>query len=391
MTRSRWVLGVLGAVAGAGLLAAMPSLPVSAQSSAGLGAAMLLITAATLLSPVLIVPLVRVVAWPVRHTATGQLVREGTLTGVRRVAATAAPVLATVGITVLLTGTIATIEEAAGIDAAAEFSTGSLLVPDGTPGLSAAAVAAQPGESRLETRVLITHQDGITGFEAAGVAGSGSGAVLRDDTATELGARAGSTLTVRWADGTTSETRVRAVDPDAQATVVFPAELVRAHDPQALTAMVLLDGEPTAAPGARAMPVGDFVREEIGEEGQLVDLFLWALIGLTAGYTGIAVGNTLLMATAARRSEFRALRLAGAGTGQVLRVVSAESLLAVAVGAVLGGTVAGISLLGVRASVESELDHSIALVIPWGAGLAVTAGCVAVAVVAAAVPVLRRR
>jgi len=41
------------------------------------------------------------------------------------------------------------------------------------------------------------------------------------------------------------------------------------------------------------------------------------------------------MATAARRPEFRALRLAGAGTGQVLRVVSAESLLAVAVGALL--------------------------------------------------------
>ncbi|MEU4428017.1 ABC transporter permease [Actinoplanes sp. NPDC024001] len=375
---------------GTALLVAMPSLPLEAQTSAGLGAAMLLLCAATLLSPVLIVPLVRAVAWPVRHTAVGMLVREGTLTGVRRVAATAAPVLATVGLTVLLTGTIATIEQAAGIDEAADYPAANVLVPDGTPGLSAAAVSGQPGQSRLETRVLVSHRGGLAGYSAAGVAGAAPGAELSADAAAELGVRKGGTLAVRWADGATAEIPVRAVEKAAPAPIVFPAELVREHDPQALTAMVLLDGEPVAAPGATAMTVRELVQREIDEEGQLVDLFLWALIGLTAGYTGIAVANTLLMATAARRGEFGALRLAGAGTGQVLRVVSAESLLATVTGALLGAAVAGVSLLGVRAAVESELDQSIALVIPWGAGIAVTAACAAVAVIAAAVPVLRR-
>ncbi|WP_328476713.1 FtsX-like permease family protein [Actinoplanes sp. NBC_00393] len=391
MTASRWVSGLLGTAAGGALLVAMPSMPLEAQTTAGLGAAMLLLSAATLLSPVLIGPLVRLVAWPVRRTAIGMLVREGTLTGVRRVAATAAPVLATVGLTVLLTGTIATIEDAAGIDEAAEYPAANLLVPDGTPGLTAAAVAGQPGESRLETRVLIADGGQLTSYYAAGVAGAGPGAVLAGDTATELGVEAGSTLAVRWPDGSTSQTPVRAIDRKAPAPVVFPADLVRERDPAALTSMVVLDGDATAAPGATTMTVAEFVRQEIDEEGQLVDLFLWTLIGLTAGYTGIAVANTLLMATAARRGEFGALRLAGAGTGQVLRVVSAESLLAVVVGALLGGAVAGVSLLGVRAAVESELDQKIALVIPWPAAVAVTTGCAVVAVVAAAVPVLRRR
>jgi putative ABC transport system permease protein len=131
------------------------------------------------------------------------------------------------------------------------------------------------------------------------------------------------------------------------------------------------------------------VQIDIDEEGELIDLFLLVLIGLTVGYTGLAVANTLLMATAARRPEFRALRLAGATTGQVLRVTSAEALLAVAVGTGLGIAVAAVSLGGVRAAVEAELDRAVALVIPWGTATVVIALCAAVALAATAAPVLR--
>jgi putative ABC transport system permease protein len=382
MTPARWVVGPLCAVAGGALLAGMPAFPLEMRSSAGMGAAMFLLCAAALLSPVLIVPLVRAVARPWRGTATGMLVREGTLTGVRRVASTAAPVLATVGLTVLLAGTVATIEVATGIDETAKYPAADVLVPDGTPGLSAAAVAAQGAEPALTTRLLITHGDTTTGSHATG---RGGGLVLDRFTAEELGSETGDVVTVRFADGARVDLPVDAVDDESS----IPQHLVRKHDPDALTSMIVLKDPAVPAPGARSVPIRDFVMEEIDEEGRLVDLFLLALIGLTAGYTAIAVGNTLLMATTARKGEFQALRLAGAGTGQVLRVVSGEALLAVSVGAALGGLVALISLAGVRAAVEDEIGRDIDLVIPWGATAAVTALCAALALTAAALPGLR--
>jgi putative ABC transport system permease protein len=379
MTPARWVAGLLCGVAGGALLAAMPSLPLATRSSAGLGAAMLLLSSAALLSPVLIVPLVRVVVRPWKGTATGMLVREGTLTGVRRVASTAAPVLATVGLTVLLAGTVATIEVATGIDETARYSEGNVLVPDGTPGLSAAAVTAQGAEPALTTRLLITHGDTTAGSSATG---RGDTLVLDRLSAAELGAAVGDAVTVRFVDGAETWLPVGAVADETS----VPPDLVRQHDPDALTSMIMLTKDAVTVPGARSLPIHDFVMEEIDEEGRLIDLFLAALIGLSAGYTAIAVGNTLLMATAARRGEFRALRLAGAGTGQVLRVVTAEALLSVVVGAVLGGLVAVVSLAGVRAAVEDEIGRDIALVVPWGAAAAVTTVCAVLAVIAAASP-----
>ncbi len=390
MTPARWLLGPAAAAGGVALLVAMPSMPVTARSSAGLGAAMLLLSAAALLAPVVIVPVVRALTWPWRRAATGMLVREGTLTGVRRVASTAAPVLLTVGFTVLLTGTVATVLEVTAIDEAAEIPAATVLAPDGTPGLSEAAVATQPGVSRLPTRVQLTHGTGATGFDALGVPDS-PGLVLAAWTARELGVTAGSAVPVRWADGTSTEMRVRAVRDDAPAPVVLPRAEVRAHDPGALTEAVLLDGPARPAVGARAMTARAYVQLDIDAEGRLLDVFLAVLLGLSAGYTGLAVANTLLMATAARRPEFRALRLAGAGTGRVLRVGVAEALLAVLAGTGLGAVVAAVSLTGVSGAVEAELGMPVPVVVPWGAAVTVTVACAVVAVLAAAAPVLRHR
>lgn len=388
MTPARWVFGLLSVALGAALLVAMPSMATDAKTSAGLGAAMLLLTAGALLAPVVIGPLVRLVTGPWRGSATGMVVREGTLTGVRRVASTAAPVLVTVGMTVLLTGMVATINEAAGIDEEADIPAATVLAPAGAPGLGEAAVRAQSGSSRLDTRVLVEHGATITGEDAAGV--DGAPVTLTPAAAKELGVSAGSAISLRLADGTVTSMAVRKVDAHAAAPVVLPRELVRRHDPDALTSVVMLDGVPEAVAGARALSARDYAREQVAEEGDLVDLFMWVLIGLTAGYTSIAVSNTLLMATAARRPEFRALRMAGAGLGQVLRVTTAEALLAALVGALLGGAVGGFSLTGVRAAVEQELGRDVALNIPWGAAIGVTALCALLAVAATAVPVLRR-
>jgi putative ABC transport system permease protein len=390
MTPVRWVAGLLGLAGGITLLATLPGLPISAQSTAGLCAAMLLLTAAALLGPVLIGPLVRGLTWPWRRAAAGMLVREGTLTGVRRVAATAAPVLLAVGFTVLLTGTVATIEEVTGLDEAAKIPAAAVLAPDGTPGLSEAAVSGQPGGSRLATRVHLSRGGSVTGYDAVGVTGA-PGLVLDSTVAGELGVRTGDRLPLGRPDGTTATVTVAAVTDDAPGPVVLPRDEVRAHDPAALAPAVLLDGPARPAAGAVVMTARDYVQISIDEEGRLIDIFLAVLIGLSAGYTGLGVANSLLMATAARRPEFRVLRLAGAATGQVLRVATGEALLAVLAGTVLGAAVAAVSLTGVSAAVEAELDMPVPIVIPWDAAAAVTAACAVVALLATAIPVVRRR
>jgi putative ABC transport system permease protein len=259
-----------------------------------------------------------------------------------------------------------------------------VAVPDGAPGLSEAVVAAQPGSSRLSTTVHL----GRFPYRAVG---AGDALVLSSDTAAETGLRAGDPADVRWPDGETARLRVAAVRPDADAAVVLPRAEVRVHDPGALTDLVVLDGPAVPGPGLRTMSVRDHVTMLLDREGRLIDVFLAVLVGLTVGYSLLAVANTLLMATAARRPEFRSLRLAGAGTGQVLRVAAAEALLAVAVGTLLGAAVAGISLTGVQRAVEAELNRPVPLVIPWPAAAAVTVACAAIALAATAVPLLRRR
>ncbi len=390
MTPLRWAAGPGAAVAGLGLLAALPSMPIELRSTAGLGGAMLLLTAAALLSPIVIVPLVRAVTWPWRRAATGMLVREGTLVAVRRVASTAAPVLLTVGFTVLLTGTVATVSRAEGLDETAKISAATVLAPDGTPGLSRAAVDAQEGSARLTTNVVITAGGTATAFDAAGVRGR-SVVVLDRETARKLHLSAGATLHLRWADGSESAVPVSAVKTGTGADVLLPWDQVRRHDPSALVDSVLLTGPPVTAAGAKAMSARDYVQKGLDEENDLGDLFLVVLIGLGVGYTGLAIANTLAMATAARRTEFRSLRLAGATTGQVLQVSTAESLLSVAVGTALGAAVAAASLNGVRAAIGAELHRTVSIVVPWSSALAVTVACALIAAVATATPVLRRR
>lgn len=385
MSLPRWITGLLGAAGGAALLAALPSLSTDAQSSAVLGAAMLLLVAAALLAPVVIMPLVRLVTWPWRHRAGGMLVREGTRTGARRVASTAAPVLLAVGFAVLFTGTVATVVQAAGIDAAAEVPAALVAAPDAAPGLSDAAVRGQPGESYLSSRVLVTAGGTTTGHDAAGADGI-DGVVLSRELA-----GLPRELDIRFADGSTARLPVTAVRDDAPEAILLPRELIRRHDPGALTGTILLDGPAAPATGLRVLTARDYVQIDIDSEDRLIQIFLLVLLGLGVGYTGLAVANTLLMATAARRTEFRSLRLAGGGTSHVLRVTSGEALLAVATGTLLGGAVALVCLLAARRSIEEEIGQTIDLVVPWGQNAAVALVCALVAVLAAGGPAIRAR
>ncbi|MFD9499810.1 FtsX-like permease family protein [Streptomyces sp. NPDC060035] len=85
--------------------------------------------------------------------------------------------------------------------------------------------------------------------------------------------------------------------------------------------------------------------------------------------------------------DLAVLRLAGATGPQVVALVAAEALMVVAVGAVLGGTAAGLNLLGVKVALEL-LSVSSPVIVPW-AGLGTVAAASAVlATVCAVLPAL---
>jgi putative ABC transport system permease protein len=68
----------------------------------------------------------------------------------------------------------------------------------------------------------------------------------------------------------------------------------------------------------------------------------WELmVVISLGFTAIAVVNTFAIATGARRSEFAELRLTGATSRQLHRMLGRETLIAVTVALVLGCVISG--------------------------------------------------
>jgi putative ABC transport system permease protein len=173
--------------------------------------------------------------------------------------------------------------------------------------------------------------------------------------------------------------------------VVLPRDLVRAHDPSALTGAVFTDasrdavGAAIGGLGGQAKTVRDWATADDGEVA-LLEMFALLLIVTSAGYSAVAVANTLLMATRDRAGEFAVLRLAGASPGQVLRLVVAESAVLAGAGAVLGGAIAGVALLAIRSGLAEQIGAPVAISVPWaGAGIVVSV-CLALAVAASAGP-----
>ncbi|MFD0598942.1 FtsX-like permease family protein [Catellatospora coxensis] len=135
--------------------------------SYALYAAMLLVVAGSLLAPLLLPRAVRLLSAPFAggRGATVLLVRQHVATAARRSASAAAPVLLCVAFTVLIGGMVQTTTAYYGLNRVTAVDAAAVVVPDGTPGLSDAAVAAAGGLSALPT----TLYEGAEPLPAAGV------------------------------------------------------------------------------------------------------------------------------------------------------------------------------------------------------------------------------
>ncbi|MEO3811507.1 ABC transporter permease [Sphaerisporangium sp. B11E5] len=404
MPRVRWITGAaccalgLAAAADAGL-----SDGSDAFVTSGLLAAMGVIAGLALLSPAVVPPVARLVSWPFARGrgATGMLVRENALTAVRRTAATATPVLITVGCAVLITGMVQTTAAGFAQVRATTIRADTVIVPDGTPGLTDAAASAAGAQSSLFTAVFQPDGDPLSAIgatpellERAGDVQvvSGSLDALRSDDrvlvaewlAEERGLRPGSTLEVSFEDGTSASPTVAGVVREADADVLLSRELLRRHDPVALAEEAYVAGTPTPpGPGARVVDVPTYSAEADAEEDRLVWIATVLLVVVSTAYAGVAIVNTMVMSAAGRVRDLAVLRQSGATPRQVLGTVAAESMFVVLLGTGMGLVVALPALLGMRRAFATAMNTDVPLVVPWPLILGVIATCLTLATCAA--------
>lgn len=425
MTLTRWIVGVLALGGSVPMVALVTTVPPDEAIALVLNASMLLIIACAMFAPLLIPPLVWLLTTPLAplRGAIGMLARHGARAAVRRTAATAGPILVTVGIsaaTLAATGTLISAVRGAAHD---RVTVGSVAVPAGGPGIADATVTALRGVPGVTTAVPVRDDtvyrriDGTAeewsaryanGPDLAGVlnlpvvAGSladltGTGTVAVPESAGKLGAP----FDLWLDDGTAVHLRVVAVfaeQLDLVGTVLLPWDL----RPEPLATAVYLRAGPQALPaaedvaggaGASIVSTRDLLSASEVEQDRINRLALIAVLGLALAYTGISIANTLVMATNDRARDLATLRLAGATPGQVLRMIAVEAVLVTGIGVILASAVATATVAGVLRTV-GQLSSSTQVVVPWGTVGAIALACLVTAVAASVIPaalLLRRR
>ncbi|GAA2262557.1 ABC transporter permease [Streptomyces amakusaensis] len=349
ISRPRRIGGLTALGLGALLTVATAAVRADTRINTAILATMALVVAAALLAPLCVGPVGRALTSPFARlgSAAPLLVRAELRADSRRAASLAAPVTAAVGFAVLLSGMNETMRVAYPAGEALKLTGQVIVTPDGTPGNTDEVVAANPvGRAALPTRAFVRDKDGtLTVIDALGSRdprwNRPGRAVLGRKTADLLGVKAGDEHTVRFADGATVRLRIGQVLPDdpARGDFVLPRQLVRAHDPSALTDDIFV---PAASRPESAVPgtaVHDAVRHALDDyatDARLTDTLTAMLIAVAVGYSGIAMANSMAMTAHGRRRDLAVMKSAGGTVRQLLLFAAAETSLVVTVGAALG-------------------------------------------------------
>ncbi|MFE4590985.1 ABC transporter permease [Streptomyces laurentii] len=385
---------------------------------------MLLIVAFALLAPALMRPLTRLLSWlPARLPgAVGMLARENAAAGVRRTAAVAAPVVVTVALACSLLGTTATINEAKAAEARSQLRADFIAsagangraLPDrflraarAVPGVTVSAsrstgvTVLEEGTAlvRSEARAVDSPKALATVSHLPVVAGSladldDGGIVVNEEWLTT---RVGEQVSVWLGDGRRARLRIAAVlavgtgsngvyvtAANAAGAGIDRVDITVTGDADRAAAARRLRAA-GAASGVEVTTADQWVATHYPRSSESTRLGLLMILTIALVYTGIALANTLVMATTDRVRDLAALRLTGATKAQILRLVTVESVLVVAAGAVLGGAVWALNLLGVWGAL-GLLDVRSGIVVPWSAIGTVTGAAALLAALAATLP-----
>ncbi|NJP96364.1 ABC transporter permease [Nonomuraea sp. FMUSA5-5] len=409
--RTWWGLGFLVvALMGMGVIAvALPE--ISTVPVVYLWVLLMPIAAAALLAPVLTPALLRLLTWPwARGGAIGVLVRENTLTMVRRTAATAVPVLLTVGLSLTLLGALETIGQARVAEAAGQVRAGHVLVPAGGSGIGAAALERARSVPGVEVAALSpvtvrrTDDFGVTedlfGYAtdpgplaattdlplAAGSlrALGRDSIVVNEAWEVDVGRR----VEVTPEGGRPVRLTVAAVVEGGVGGADFYLDASRASGVPAELAYVRAPAEAAAAlrEAMKGTGVTLLTRDEWAatvrdsDQGTSV-IGMMVTLGIAVVYSCISIVNTMVMAAAGRRRDLVMLRLAGATRRQAVLSLLAESIVVVAVGMVLAAVAAAVGFAGLLAALTRLLPAA-SLTIPWAPVVALTAAGALLAIVA---------
>uniref|UniRef100_A0AAU2JXA9 FtsX-like permease family protein n=1 Tax=Streptomyces sp. NBC_00049 TaxID=2903617 RepID=A0AAU2JXA9_9ACTN len=372
----RTVIGLLLLAGGAVLVVVLGSLRTEpASTPVTFLAVVVLAGAVSLLGPLLVRGATALLAGPLRLAGPGGHLATANLRGnATRMASAVTPLALLVGMTCTVLFVTPTLGDAARAQARDGVRAGWVLAAQG-PGVTGEAaerIRRTPGVTAATEIVHTTVRVGLAKYATQGVTPAGlartwdprvtggtldgfgpQSAAVSELAADQLGLKPGSPLKLTLGDGTPVTLTVSAVYARGLGfgDLTLPHALVAAHADNPLASSVLVAVEPGTGREQLAAAVGDFpgvavlsardadeVRAERQDAGAEINLLA---MGLVLAFTAIAVVNTLAMSTAERFREFAMLRLAGAKRRQVLRMLRAEALAVLLIGAVLGS---GISL-----------------------------------------------
>jgi putative ABC transport system permease protein len=426
MTWPRSLLGFgllgTGAVSLAGLVVAFPAAASDPKTEVTL--AVVMIAGATIVSPALIGPLTRLFTWPFGHGAApaAMLVRENTLSGLRRASATMAPVLICVGLAASIWGAADTANAATGHELRLQAAhTSFVVIPSGTPGLNQTVidrVRSIPGTGTTSVAqttlyaftppLTVFHLDAPTALPFPAEVINGTGAInlrVKAGALSRLSKRTiavdsswhehvGATMKLWLADGTPVSLRIVAVFADGlganslvvssqNAALSLPDRLyvrIRSGANPAATEAALMAA--TRGDGARAVPTQKWTAAVSNLQEQQTRLGLVVLLGIAVAYGGLGIANAFLMSAAGRRRELVIVRLAGATRGQAMLITAAEALLLAGIGIFIAAGSAALILGGLSAAFSSLIGSS-PPVVPWAIVAAIAGGGTLTAVAAA--------
>ncbi|MGO1973918.1 MAG: ABC transporter permease [Propionibacteriaceae bacterium] len=423
--RGRLVLGLTCVLAAVAVGVLSRRLEFEYVGAATTGAACAALLGAALLAPTYLPRVIRgLTVWSLRSGGPVlHLLREGSTTAVRRVASTLTPVLLTMGLVGFVTGMVATMSDTLSRANQGGILTSHAAAPrPGSPGVTDPALTMINSAEPELTMSLLTswlmvgpeaaegRRLGLNGLDAtmtaqlAGAVREGNTARLDEPdtvaistpTVSEYGIDLGDSVPVSWPDGSVGRLEVVAVLAGDASAALLPRDRVRAHDVTALAPVVYVDGlDPAtinpelAAMGVEVVSKADYEAAGDQTEEELFRLFTWFLLALAIGYTGLAIANTLVMATADRRTDFAVLRQVGALRSQILRLVAAEAAVVAVIGVVLGTLCAVPAVAGISRWLAADLDVPARLVFDWPAVGLAGLGCLVMAVLASLVPARR--
>lgn len=419
MTGSRWTMGLILLAAGALMVGLAPGTNTEGATPLALFGTLALTLAASLLGPLYLPLLTRLLALALRriHSVPAQLAMASLSTARLRTASLTGPVLAIVAVVGIFTSVLATTGATVKADDQRRTA-GQLIVESvGEDGLAPKTLTALRGDSRVTAvsapasmgvavadRTSVrqdrgaavdlpafarTHRVNVTEGRIKKLA-PGEVAVSREyagwygyhvGTRITYGlygqkAATGKVVAIIEAGTTLSQILLPSGAPGAprpeRATVLLTGAFVSQADDVARDLTNRLGSDQVTV-----TPTGQWFDTTTDEQGRLNTLVLVVLAGPASLYALVSVASTLVMSYSRRGREITGMRLIGVAEEQVRRVAVWEALITTGMATGVAATVVALGLGAYRASLAAGYD-TVAVSVPWGALSLLVLACLGV-------------